>query len=53
MPERQSVKLPDEGAPLTKDDSRRMMVRRAMFAGLSGTAAGTLGNPITARPKLG
>jgi len=52
VPERQQTKLPDSGSPVTADDRKRMM-RRAMFAGLKGAAAGALGNPNVAKPTLG
>jgi hypothetical protein len=52
VPERQQTKLPDAGAPVTADD-RKKMLRRAMFAGLQGSAQGVLGNPNTAKPTLG
>ena len=52
MPERQPMKLPDEGATVSGTD-RKQMLRRAMFAGLSGSASGSLGTPNMARPKLG
>ena len=56
MPERQPMKLPDQGAEITTDD-RRKMIRRAAFAGLSGSPSG-LGSPGAgtapmARPTLG
>jgi hypothetical protein len=51
MPDRQQTKLPDAGSGITTDDRKRL--RRAMFAGLKGTAQGALGNPNVAKPTLG
>lgn len=50
QPERQSMKLPDEGLDLTKDSSKR---RRAVMAGIITSPQGALGSPNAASPTLG
>lgn len=50
MPERQAMKLPDEGLDLTKDSSKR---RRAIMAGIITSPQGALGSPNPASPTLG
>ncbi|WP_158500127.1 hypothetical protein [Sphingopyxis macrogoltabida] len=50
QPERQSMKLPDEGLDLTKDSSKR---RRAIMAGIITSPQGALGSPNAASPTLG
>ena len=50
VPERQPVKLPDEGSPATTDDFRKR--RRAIIAGLMTSPEG-IGSPGTAKPTLG
>ncbi len=50
VPERQAMKLPDEGLDLTKDTSKR---RRAIMAGIITSPQGALGNPTVSSPTLG
>jgi len=50
VPERQAVKLPDQGAPISKDASFR---RRAIMAGIMTSPQGVLGNPTVSKPTLG
>jgi hypothetical protein len=49
-PERQAMKLPDEGVDLTKSNGKR---RRAVMAGIITSPQGALGSPTAARPTLG
>jgi len=51
VPERQAVKLPDQGATASASDGNRF--RRAMMAGLMTSPQGVLGSPTAAKPKLG
>ncbi|AIT81228.1 hypothetical protein [Novosphingobium pentaromativorans] len=51
VPERQAMKLPDNGAPEgSTDNSRR---RRAIIAGLMTSPSGTVGSPSVGTPTLG
>ncbi|ALC13825.1 hypothetical protein [Sphingopyxis sp. 113P3] len=50
QPERQAMKLPDEGLDLSKDSSKR---RRAIMAGLITSPQGALGSPNTSQATLG
>jgi len=50
IPERQAVKLPDAGSPISKDASMR---RRAIMAGIMTSPQGVLGNPNVSKPTLG
>lgn len=51
VPERQAVQQPDNGAPITKDQSLNR--RRAIMAGLITSPQGVLGSPVVAKPTLG
>lgn len=50
MPERQAIKLPDEGLEVTRDSSKR---RRAIMAGIITSPQGALGSPNVSSPTLG
>lgn len=49
-PERQAMKLPDEGLDLTADSGKR---RRAVMAGIITSPQGVLGAPMTGKATLG
>lgn len=49
--ERQSIKLPDQGANNAGNNSAKF--RRAVMAGLLTSPQGVLGAPSTAKPTLG
>jgi hypothetical protein len=51
VPERQALKLPDNGAPADAAGSRRR--RMAVLAGLITSPQGVLGSPSVASPSLG
>lgn len=51
VPARQATKLPDAGAEVPNRDRKRL--QRAMFAGLTGAATGSLGTPNVMKPTLG
>ena len=51
VPERQQVRLPDEGAAPNTDRFKKM--RRAIMAGMITSPQGALGNPTVAKPSLG
>lgn len=52
VPERQAVKLPDDGAKLNADDGRSKR-RAAMIAGLATGPQGVLGAPNVSKTTLG
>jgi hypothetical protein len=52
VPERQAVKLPDQGAPDSAGKNRDRW-RRAIMAGLVTGPQGALGTPNVAKPTLG
>ncbi|MFD2402946.1 hypothetical protein [Novosphingobium soli] len=51
MPERQAMKLPDNGAPEGSTQNNRQ--RRAIIAGLMTSPQGTVGSPTVGTPTLG
>lgn len=52
VPERQAVKLPDNGAPTGAADNSAFR-RRALLAGLITSPQGVLGSPMVSKPTLG
>lgn len=51
VPERQAMKLPDNGAPEGSTNNTRQ--RRAIIAGLMTSPQGTVGSPTVGTPTLG
>jgi hypothetical protein len=52
LPDRQAVKLPDNGAPAGATDNSAYR-RRALLAGLITSPQGVLGSPVVSKPTLG
>lgn len=52
VPDRQAVKLPDNGATGGGPDTSALR-RRALLAGLITSPQGVLGSPVVSKPTLG